>query len=137
MGKAIQTKYSNVSGQIIKKKKEIRRLGAARIKRKLKDVSDHKGPAPKIPRLSDDNGKGSITVPNDEFLNEQVSVKVSDGSVCLNIGNEDTFDLFMDDELRNCNSNFIKEDFYAHIFEEISLEGLDGITIEGIFEFLF
>lgn len=144
MGKSIEQKYSDVNHRIIKKsvkrdktiKKSSRDLLPA--KRKLPSIEDNDQPNVKLCRAENVNFQEKpkvdnlprITIKKQIEINCEVyAVQTCDG-VRLQI-KEKSRDLFFHDELSDNYENYINKDFAFQILDEISLEGLDGITIEG------
>lgn len=146
MGKSIEQKYSDVSHRIIKKpvkrdkliKKSSRDLLPA--KRKLPSIEDNDQLNVKLVRTEIvdfqekpkfDNLPQVIVQKQNEINSCEVyAVQTHDG-VRLEIKENKSRDLFMHDELSDNYENYINNDLAFQILDEISLEGLDGITIEG------
>ncbi|XP_018568192.1 general transcription factor 3C polypeptide 1 [Anoplophora glabripennis] len=148
MGKSIEQKYSDVSHRIIKKsvKKEKHVKKSPRdvisIKRKLPSIEDNDQPSVKLVRTENVGARekpaldlSQITLKNQDEVNcSQIYAAHCCGCVRLEITDSNSRDLFLHDELSDSYENYINNDFGFQIVDEISLEGLDGITIEAFWK---
>lgn len=135
MGKTFVSNYTNV---VLKSRKiRIRNVGTKQItekrqlKRRYSDETESELPLKKN-KTSEDINKTKIDFMQDttEYLDENELIIKSGGYVYLQIKDSDKGDLFFDDELKSTYFKNILRDIYVNIVEEISLEGLDGITTE-------
>ncbi|CAG9814775.1 unnamed protein product, partial [Phaedon cochleariae] len=153
MGKVLETKFSDVSHRILRKPVKRDKFSASQSstsknddtnpkKRKISGINDDDSHLPnKLQRLSTDILPESLDIVQteiqDEMKGNEIVVNKIYGEKCstsdyvyLKI-EDNSCDLFLDDELKNSHGNFIFKDLYFHIMDEICLEGLDGITIEA------
>lgn len=130
MGKAIVNTYPNkiVKSSIGKRSKKYgNNSEKAQLKRKLPGETENVIPLKKA------KIKDNTTADDDVKENE---IEPTDGEIIVRNGNlyyseTKQSDLFFDDELKATYFKNIIRDLYLNILEEISLEGLDGITTEG------
>ncbi|KAJ8939731.1 hypothetical protein NQ314_011017 [Rhamnusium bicolor] len=157
MGKLFATKYSDVDHRIFKKSskkdkcdkklsikpqaKPSNESGKSsslqQIKRKFSTSKENDEPKRKITKT------GNVYLPKRPVLLEPGEEKeiikpitqIVQGSdsddIRLILKEDNTSDLFFLDELKSSYENYVRKDFSFRIIDEISLEGLDGITIEG------
>lgn len=141
MGKTLTSKFPN-SNTILKnnsKKSRIKR----RLTNKLGSEKDlkwkHSHAQENEPPLKKPKTINELDLINVfEEKNEDVAELILKNGNYFYLQEEDSnkSDLFCFDELKTTYLKNIFTDIYWHIFEEIALEGLDGITIEGKCMFL-
>lgn len=141
MGKLIRsrTDYSDLHHRILKtrkKKGNKHETPENQLKRKILGSSEEEPPS-KTPKLcTEDNTKESFDFGKnaDKNVSDMVIVENSE-FLHLKMKDIQVNDLFNNDELKNCYMQYTNKDIYALISEEIGLEGLDGITLEGKYLF--
>ncbi|KAJ8917397.1 hypothetical protein NQ315_002421 [Exocentrus adspersus] len=145
MGKLIEQKYSDISHKIIKKhakKDPFRSLDNAQSgKRKLPSINDDDEPHPKTLKTGlvniEVNPPEVPTDPTAQELNESTpkTYAVQNGdNIWLETDENNSKDLFLQDELLDSYHSYTTNDFGFQILDEICLEGLDGITIEAFWK---
>lgn len=139
MGKRLQTRFQDVNQRIIKRiRKDKTKSERLVSKRKRKSSTDLSEPKEKISKNEPTNKTHHLSTEiNNEFNINNVYVgKLPKSKDIVLKHNEVDLDLLFSDELKNSYLNLINTDFYFIILDEISLEGLDGITIEGKIQFI-
>lgn len=137
MGKTFLTNYTNI---VLKNQKSrIRKAATKQIaeKRHLKtrnsDETESELPFKKIKTCPENISESEIDLEQDTtaVLDDDCELVLNNGSsIYLQVKDSDKGDLFFDDELKSTYFKNLLTDFYVNIVEEISLEGLDGITTE-------
>lgn len=137
MGKTLVSKYPNVlkSSIKIRVKKPTSKLDSekAELKRRKFGIAQNEPPPKKI-KVDDESGPELNIATNyvaDQNAERNEIVLKSRGNYYLQTKDSDTGDLFFDDEFKTTYFKNCLRDLYLNIVEEISLEGLDGITLEG------
>ncbi|XP_060533039.1 general transcription factor 3C polypeptide 1 [Cylas formicarius] len=143
MGKFLETRYSNVQQRVVKKaskavsklqkdfsqKDEVRSYSFQKIKRKIGKLSSNLEPPEKKNKIQHEESGNTI---ESRSVNAIFKTNVKNDYVHLEIDKE--IDIFCDDELRSIYTLYTKFNFLFHIYDEICLEGLDGITIEALWK---
>lgn len=139
MGKRLQTRFQDVNQRIIKRiRKDKTKSERLVSKRKRKSSTDLSEPKEKISKneLPNKTHHSSTEINNEFNINNVYVGKLPKSKDIVLKHNEVDLDLLFSDELKNSYLNLINTDFYFIILDEISLEGLDGITIEGKIQFI-
>ncbi|CAG9861769.1 unnamed protein product [Phyllotreta striolata] len=131
MGKRLQPQFSDINQRIIKRPKKDKTKPeerASAIKRKSSTILEE----PKEKQFI--NKRAEPPEYSCKTGNVLVRKLQNSTDALLSLEDDLTNDLLFSDELKNSYLKFISTDFYYHILDEISLEGLDGITIEAFWK---
>lgn len=135
MGKKLISKYPSeiVKNSVkVKIKKHVNRAEKHENKRQLSSGQENEPPYKKT-KIDDTTLKQCVVTNHDLSLDLDSRERVvkHGNYVYLQTTDCHMVDLFCVDELKNTYFQNIVRDFYWNLIEEISLEGLDGITLEG------
>lgn len=126
MGKAIVNTYPNKILKSTIGKRNKKYAEKTQLKRKHSDETENVLPFKRVKvkqkATVDDNRKSTIEPKVDAII-------IKNGTLYLSQAKQS--DIFFDDELKATYFKNLIRDPYLNILEEVSLEGLDGITIEG------
>lgn len=137
MGKTFVSNYSNKilkSNRNTRIRKNVNKLNSEKVQHKRQHSGKTESELPtkkqKIVNESIAEKKVNVNVSSDTDITDTVVLK-NGNFFCLKPTDSYKGDLFLDDELKTTYFKNILQDIYLNIIEEISLEGLDGITTEG------